>query len=234
MFQETLLESSARPGRRKRWPIATAFLLETGMAATLVIVPLVSTGVLPVFAHVPIIAPLRSMRVTNTAAQGGSRGQGNSSRSRTEVVMIHTCAVCLSLRDSVKTAATGPDVAPEISNSDVAGPFGPSLIGNTEPPRPKAVDRIRLSTLSEAQLVKRVDPLYPQIAKVAGISGLVKLHAIIAKDGSIQSLSVISGHPLLARAAMEAVEQWQYRPYRLNGEAVEVETFITVNFKRER
>jgi protein TonB len=83
-------------------------------------------------------------------------------------------------------------------------------------------------------LLKKVEPAYPRVAQLASVSGVVKLHAIIAKDGSIQSLSVISGHPLLAPAAVEAVRQWRYRPYRLNGEVVEVETFITVNFKRER
>jgi periplasmic protein TonB len=61
----------------------------------------------------------------------------------------------------------------------------------------------------------------------------VRLHAIIARDGTIQSLNVISGHPLLASAALDAVRQWRYRPYLLNGEAVEVETFITVNFRKD-
>ena len=61
----------------------------------------------------------------------------------------------------------------------------------------------------------------------------MKLHAIIARDGSIQSLNAISGHPLLVRAAAEAVGQWRYRPYILNGEAVEVETFITVHFRKD-
>ena len=65
------------------------------------------------------------------------------------------------------------------------------------------------------------------------IQGQVKLHAIIARDGWIQSLNAISGHPLLVHAALEAVGQWRYRPYYLNGEAVEVETFITVNFRKE-
>lgn len=82
-------------------------------------------------------------------------------------------------------------------------------------------------------LVHRVEPVYPRIAQMAGITGTVKLHAIIGKDGSIQSLSLISGHPILAAAALEAVQEWRYRPYFLNGEAVEVETFIAVNFRKE-
>jgi protein TonB len=90
-----------------------------------------------------------------------------------------------------------------------------------------------VSQLNEGQLVNRVEPVYPHIAAVSEIQGQVKLHAIIGRDGRIQSLSAVSGHPLLVRAALEAVEQWRYRPYILNGEAVEVETFITVNFKKQ-
>jgi protein TonB len=71
------------------------------------------------------------------------------------------------------------------------------------------------------------------IAVRAGVQGEVKLHAIIARNGTIESLNAVSGHPLLIRAAMDAVGQWRYRPYILNGEAVEVETFITVNFRKE-
>jgi protein TonB len=100
---------------------------------------------------------------------------------------------------------------------------------NVKPSGPKRI----ISILSEGQLVNRVEPVYPRIAAISGIQGQVKLHAIIARDGRIQSLNVISGHPLLAHAALEAVEQWRYRPYVLNGETVEVETFIIVNFNKE-
>jgi protein TonB len=65
----------------------------------------------------------------------------------------------------------------------------------------------------------------------ARISGLVVLHAIISKEGEIKELSLVSGHPLLAPAAIEAVRQWRYRPFLLNGEPIEVETTITVTFQ---
>lgn len=86
--------------------------------------------------------------------------------------------------------------------------------------------------IDPGQLIKRIDPVYPKLAGLTGVSGTVKLHAIISKEGAIESLSVISGHPMLVPAAMDAVAQWRYRPYLLNGKAVEVETFITVNFRR--
>jgi protein TonB len=90
-----------------------------------------------------------------------------------------------------------------------------------------------VSQLTEAQLLNKVEPVYPRIAVLSGVQGQVLLHAIIARNGTIQSLNVISGPPLLIRAATDAVSQWRYRPYVLNGEAVEVETFITVNFKKD-
>jgi periplasmic protein TonB len=73
--------------------------------------------------------------------------------------------------------------------------------------------------------------VYPRMAGITRTFGAVQLHAIIAKDGSIQSLNVISGSPILAQAALEAVRQWRYKPYMLNDQAVEVETFITVHFR---
>jgi protein TonB len=84
--------------------------------------------------------------------------------------------------------------------------------------------------VSEGLLVKKVEPEYPPLAKTARIQGQVVLQALIGKDGTIQNLQVLRGHPLLASAAVNAVKQWRYKPYLLNGQATEVETMITVNF----
>ena len=71
---------------------------------------------------------------------------------------------------------------------------------------------------------------YPPLAKMARIQGTVRLEAIISKDGTIQDLKVIQGHPLLVKAALEAVQRWRYQPTLLNGEPVEVVTEIDVNY----
>ena len=81
-----------------------------------------------------------------------------------------------------------------------------------------------------AKLVKKVIPEYPPLAKIAGVSGVVHLLGVIAKDGTIQNLELIGGHPLLARAAIDAVRQWVYQPTLLNGKPVEVIAPIDVNF----
>jgi protein TonB len=83
----------------------------------------------------------------------------------------------------------------------------------------------------EAQLISRIEPQYPSIARQTKTEGTVRLHAIISRDGRITALDVISGHPFLVKAALDAVRQWRYRPTMLNGEPVEVETSITVIFR---
>jgi protein TonB len=91
--------------------------------------------------------------------------------------------------------------------------------------------RIRVGgVVQSAKLVRQPRPVYPELAKRARIQGAVKLHALISKEGIIEDLRVMSGHPLLVPAALEAVKQWVYQPTLLNGEAVGVETDIDVNF----
>ena len=85
-----------------------------------------------------------------------------------------------------------------------------------------------------AKLVRKVIPEYPPIARATRISGVVRLIGTIAKDGTIRDLQLVSGHPMLARAALEAVQQWVYKPTLLNGKPVEVIAPIEVNFTLSR
>jgi protein TonB len=111
----------------------------------------------------------------------------------------------------------------------------PGAIGDTSalaplPPSPTRARPLPVSHLAEGNLVYRVQPSYPVLAREARIQGMVRLRAIVSKNGTIENLSVLSGHAMLVGPAIEAVRQWRYRPYLLNGEPVEVETEITVNF----
>jgi len=85
--------------------------------------------------------------------------------------------------------------------------------------------------VEQAQLISRIEPRYPPLAAQIHLEGTVRLHAIISRDGSIRSLEVVSGHPLLDQAALDAVRQWRYHPTMLDGEPIEVETTITVVFQ---
>jgi protein TonB len=79
-------------------------------------------------------------------------------------------------------------------------------------------------------LIRKVTPNYPPLARQARIQGSVNLEAVISTDGTIENLKVTSGHPMLVPAAIDAVKQWRYKPYLLNGSPVEVQTTIQVNF----
>ena len=108
-------------------------------------------------------------------------------------------------------------------------------VGNAPPPPPppKAATpkRIRVGgQVESAKLIFKPQPEYPPLAKMARIQGTVRLEAIISKDGTIQDLKVIQGHPLLVKAALEAVQRWRYQPTLLNGDPVEVVTEIDVNY----
>jgi len=109
------------------------------------------------------------------------------------------------------------------SNSNAAPLMAPKL----EP-----VKRIRISQgVTQGMVLSRIEPVYPKIALSARITGVVVLHAIINQQGTIHELQVVSGHPVLIPAAVAAVRQWTYRPFLLNGEPVEIETYITVTFR---
>jgi periplasmic protein TonB len=113
--------------------------------------------------------------------------------------------------------------------------FPISIFGGRHPVMPAVVPSkpapvFRRSNMLEGSLIRRAEPPYPPLARSARIQGAVVLFATISKAGTIENLRVLSGHPLLVGAAVDAVKQWRYRPYILNGEPIEVETEITVNF----
>jgi protein TonB len=91
--------------------------------------------------------------------------------------------------------------------------------------------RVRVSqNVMQAMIAKKVRPEYPADAKKDHIQGVVVMKVTIDKEGNVHNLQLISGHPALAQSAIDAVKQWKYKPYLLNGEPVEVETQVTVNF----
>jgi periplasmic protein TonB len=132
--------------------------------------------------------------------------------------------------------------APDFDDTGVVGGTGrrgPGVPGSTgdqsafappPPPAPASVRPLIVSHWAEGNLIYRVQPSYPTLARQARIQGSVQLRAIISKNGTIENLSILSGHAMLVASAIEAVKQWRYRPYLLNGEPIEVETEITVNF----
>jgi TonB family protein len=135
----------------------------------------------------------------------------------------------LLLRGRLTCLATQPDCRLFlISAQSVTTDEMPSAVPSTA----GGVQRIRLGGKDAGvKLIKKVQPEYPPLARQTRIEGMVQLHTIIAKDGTVKQLEVISGHPLLVQAAIDAVRQWVYEPTLLNGQAVEVDTTVDVFFQ---
>jgi periplasmic protein TonB len=124
-----------------------------------------------------------------------------------------------------------PDSIPGVPNG-VPNSLITDLMRNTPVALPRVVvQKVRVSSgVAEGLLIHEVKPQYPPLARQARIQGTVVLQAVIGKDGKVQNLQALSGHPMLIQAAIEAVKQWRYKPYSLNGEPVEVDTQININF----
>ena len=139
---------------------------------------------------------------------------------------------------------TGPPPPPGSASADLGSTSGgnpTSLFGSpsgsgdgpavTVAPPKKPAGPVRISGgVMQGQILNKVNPTYPAIARSARLSGTVVLSAQISKSGAIENLSVISGPAMLQGAAIDAVKQWKYKPYLLNGEPTEVNTTVTVNF----
>jgi protein TonB len=239
MFQGTLLESAPVVGRRSRWPMATGFTVQMIVASALVILPLLSTGIIPLSTSMPVFVPARYTPIETAEPESSAGSHSNAMQpARRSYVALNNNRSHISDPFAQPSSTTGDSTAttPDLSLSSRSGSSMDAMpVGRVVPVPPpvKPHGPVKISEISEAMLQNKVLPVYPVPAARAGIQGNVKLHAIIATDGSIQSLSVIAGHPLLTRAALDAVSQWRYKPYFLNGSAIEVETYITVTFRRE-
>ncbi|HEY6253252.1 MAG TPA: energy transducer TonB, partial [Candidatus Angelobacter sp.] len=118
-----------------------------------------------------------------------------------------------------------------VPGGSAGGVIGGLVASTAPPPKVATPQKLRISSgVADGHKIGGNDPVYPQMAKIAHVQGDVVLQALISKQGTIENLRAISGHPILIQAAMEAVRQWRYNPWVLNGESVEVETTITVKF----
>jgi periplasmic protein TonB len=142
--------------------------------------------------------------------------------------------------DEAPTSSSGGvvgGVVGGVPGGQLGGVIGGVLAGVIASNRPPVVlapappKRLSISQgVSEGMLLTKIKPEYPTIAKIARIEGSVVLEALISKEGVIENLRVLSGHPALIPSAMDAVKQWRYRPYLLNGNPVDVQTKITITF----
>jgi protein TonB len=240
MFEDSLMESGGKLKTKRGATTILAFILEVLFLIVLVLLPLIFTEALPTKQLMtmltappppppppppPAAAPVIVKKIQSELDNGQLRTPTAIPK---KIQMI---------KEDEPPPSAGPagvvgGVPGGVPGGAMGGVLG-SVMSSVPTAVPKAAtpQRVRVSQgVSQGLLVHKVQPEYPPIARQARIQGVVVLQALIGKDGSIQNLHVVSGHPMLTNAALAAVKEWKYKPYFLNGEPVEVETTINVNF----
>jgi protein TonB len=232
-----LVDGDAEQRRRRRSirrrSLAISVAVQSAILTALILVSLFGKPQTIALANVTPIPPYSPYR--GTPQDPGTQRQ----RPTGPTTVCHVCPT-LPISPTIPTRdpdPTGEPQPPGIGDGIPGSPDGqiplsdwrqrPIPPKNTEPQvkRPRVV---RITTLDPATLIRRIEPIYPPLAKQAHREGRVELRAIIGTDGNIQSLQIVSGDPLLVRSAVEAVQQWHYKPTILNGQPVEIDTYITV------
>jgi protein TonB len=231
-------EQRARERHVRRRALAISVALQSAALAALTLVPLIGKPERIALANVVPLPPYYSH---------GETKQPGAAEPRHSRPPQNTCRFCPSLRIP-QTIVTHDPPSPgtEINENPFAG-GGPATSGEIllldsgnvlkpTPPGDTQVEkrRIVLTRVDPAMLIHRVEPVYPTLARQIGRAGRVELRAIIATDGTIQSLQVVSGDPLFYQSALDAVRQWRYTPTVLNGKPVEIDTYITVIYNLQR
>jgi protein TonB len=236
MFDSTLNPSWDERSRRGLTAL-TSFGVQALAVGVLLIIPLLRPAGLP-FIH-QLSMPVSLGRPLGAPPVIAIRSGTNSPASSNPVIVLRP-----STSFPIGKPSRADDGPPQIGPTGpyTSGPSGPGSeigvpgsLGTAPSPimpvaPPAKLVPIRISHMSEGDLIRKVLPTYPSLARGARIQGQVVLQAVISKQGTIENLRLLSGHPMLVSAAIEAVRQWRYRPYVLNSEPVEVETQITVNF----
>ena len=239
MFADSLLETSWDQRSRRGWITFTSFGVQSVGIGLFLLIPLLTTVGPPssrmlqpptsFAAPAPPAAPIEHHRTTVV--------QSNLANNR--LITPPSIPPRVTIVNEVEappqvTYNSGPSVIGSISDGPTDGVWRglrPARVPVATPPAPAPTVRaFRTSTILEGSLIRRVQPVYPPMARNVRVQGPVLLAAVIGKDGTIENLRLMSGHPMLVPAAIAAVSQWRYRPYILNGEAIEVETQITINF----
>lgn len=245
LFSDSILDSSSRERKRRGAATTISFIVQCMLVAGLLIVPLMFTEALPTAQLITMLVapppppppppaaavPVAKVVQTNLLDNGQLR---TPSRIPRKVEMIKE-------EEAPPPAFAGGvvgGVPGGVPGGQLGGVIGGIITSSSNSiamvPKLVPVKRVRVSQgVTQGMAINKPEPKYPKIALAARVTGVVLLKAVIGKDGEIKELQVISGHPLLVPAALDAVKQWRYRPYLLSGEPVEVETNITVTFQIE-
>ncbi|HLK64864.1 MAG TPA: TonB family protein [Bryobacteraceae bacterium] len=252
MFEQTFVDTGKT---KKTWTVMTAFICQIAFISILIVLPLVffeglPTATLQAFLTAPppppppppppaAAPPVRVVKVIPRQFDAGKltapkvipKEVAQIKEEELPPPTMGVAGVVGGVPGGVAGGTPGGVLGGIIGSVPSAAPPPPPPPPQKKEEKAATPQRIKIGgAVQQAKLVRQPHPVYPPLAKQARISGVVKLSAIISRDGTIQKLEVISGHPLLVPAALEAVKQWVYQPTLLNGEPVEVVTQIDVNF----
>ena len=231
MFEASLVESSAHNPARRGWTTLTAAGLQISALSAVLLFQILHPAAVPaVLRFHEIESPISSP--PPAPHQSAQTNSGSSQIAEPGRMFIQPSSIP---KHAYSGGVAGPSPMEAFASIchgncgaaiGISGGTGNSALPILQQPKPP----VMISHLAEGQILSRVQPVYPVMAKATHTEGTVLLHAIIGRDGRIENLRVVSGHALLNQAALEAVGQWKFRPYILNGSPIEVETQIMVNF----
>ena len=237
MFDEMVVSSPNPKKTNKPWTVILSMIFQVAFLAVLILIPLIYTEALPKTMMATLLVappppppppPPPIAQVVHVKPQAHLMDAG-----KLVTPKVIPKDIKIIKEDAPDMSGMQGGVVGGVAGGQMGGVIGGVIggVGAAPPPPKPAQQRIRQGgQVQAAKLMNKVQPLYPPLARQTRISGTVRLHAIIAKNGTVEQLEVISGHPLLVQAALDAVRQWKYQATTLNGEAVEVDTTIDVIF----
>lgn len=246
MFEDSLLEAHPKLRSHQRISTVASFAIQGLILLALAVLPMLMTQALPTQQLISTLVapppppPPPPPPASKAASMKPQRSPVVKSDQLQQPIKIPEKIAMI--RDEPPATEQGPPsvsagvvggVPGGVAGGQVGGVLG-GVLGSVPSAVPKieVPQRIRVSQgVSQGLLIHKVMPVYPEAARTARIQGVVVLHAQISKDGKIEHLQVVSGPAMLQPAAIHAVRQWRYKPYVLNGQPVEVDTVISVNFK---
>ena len=239
MFADSFCDSAWFNHSHRAWTTLISFILQVLALGCLLLLPLLYTEGLPRLALLaPLLAPAPAPAAPPTLHQhrnlpstAQSDMAGNKLVAPPEIPPVVTM-LTETVPPSPAFDPTALGVSYGTGDPNSRGNVMDSVFGSrvVSPPPPATAHRLPVSRMMEGNLLHRVQPEYPSLSRQLRIQGSVVLRAMISREGTIEKLQVLSRHPMLVQAAANAVRQWRYRPYVLNGEPVEVKTEVTVNF----